>query len=466
MDSIFQKKLKKVFSPNSIAVIGASDSFEKLGYHVMKSLVLGGYRGCLYPVNPASERIWGLKAHRSILDIEKEVELAIIVVPAKKSLDVLFECGKKKVMGAVIISAGYKETEGDEGKYLEERMRELSEGLEIPIVGPNTFGFVNVTDKVNASFTYEFSLIKEGGTTIISQSGGFCHLIGFLAIEERMGVAKLVGLGNRVNLDFHHTVRYFLEEDSATKALVLYIEGMDEPRKLFNAISQSKAKKPIIAYKSAKNVKRDVASKFHTGSLAGNYKIWKGAFRQFGILEVADSEELIDIAKALEACPSMRGERVAVLSGQAGPGIIAADVLEKEGLKLANFSEVTQRKIDELLPPLAIRTNPVDMGPAWYSPKTILSILKVASDDENTDGILFLNMFASANLKLVKEMVRILRDLEPFNKPVIACLCAPPGIWDEEIKEIDGQKGIVVVPTPERAARTLANLYRIGSTGR
>ncbi len=458
---MYYEKLNRLFSPNAIAVIGASDSFDKLGYHVMKSLVKGNCRQPIYPVNPNAQTIWGIKAYPSIMDISDPVDLAVIVVPARRVPEALKECGKKGINGVVIITAGYKEIEGEEGKILEDEIKSIAEAFEIPIIGPNTFGFVNITDGVNASFTYEFSLIKNGGVTLISQSGGFCHLCGFLAMEERMGMAKLMSLGNRVNVDFPEAVKYFLEEDEATKVIALYIEGIENPRALFETIKSAKKKKPVIAYKAGRSEKGDAASRFHTGTLAGNYRIWKGALRQAGILEVNSSEELIDTAKVLDICPFMKESRVAVLSSQAGPGMIASDTIESLGLKLSTFSDKTQENINHLLPPFAIRTNPVDMGPAWYSPETILNILKVVAEDENTDGIIFIAIFASANLNLLADMEKIIKDMEPFNKPVIACFNAPHGVWDDNIKHIDGKKGIAIIHTPERAARAMANLYKI-----
>lgn len=455
------EKLKKLFSPASIAVIGASDSFDKLGYHVMKSLVKGNYNLPIYPVNPNSQTIWGIKAYPSLTEIPYPIDLAVIVVPAQKVPGVLKECGKKKVSGIVLITAGYKEIEGEEGIVLEDEIKRIAEEFKIPIIGPNTFGFVNLTDSVNASFTYEFSQIKKGGVTLISQSGGFCHLCGFLAMEERMGMAKLMSLGNRVNVDFPEAVRFFMEEDHETHVIALYIEGIDEPKRLFNVIQSVKNKKPVIAYKAGRSEKGDAASRFHTGSLAGNYKIWQGALRQANIFEVNSSEELIDTAKALDICIPMKGNRVAVLSSQAGPGMIAADALEAYGMVLSQFSQETQEKINTLLPPVAIRTNPVDMGPAWYSPETILNILKVAAEDQNTDGIIFIAIFASANLYITRDMVKIMEGMEPFKKPVIACFNAPHNVWDEEIKKLDGNKGLVVIHTPERAAKAIANLWKI-----
>lgn len=456
---LINERLKRLFSPTSVAVVGASDSFDKLGYHVMKSLVKGNYKGAIYPVHPRAESLWGIKSYPSLNHIPGGIDLVVIVVPAPFVPGILHECGKKMVKGVVLITAGYKEIEDAQGTDNEDEIKEIANLYGIPIIGPNTFGFVNLTDGVNASFTYEFSLIKRGGVTLLSQSGGFCHLCGFLAMEERMGMAKLMSLGNRVNIDFPEAVRYFCEEDNATKVIALYIEGLNEPRLLFETVRQVGHKKPIIAYKAGKSEKSDSASRFHTGSLAGNYQIWKGALRQAHILEVTSAEELIDTAKTLDICATLKGPRVAVLSGQAGPGIIAADALEGKGLRLAHFSSTTQAKINQLLPPVAIRTNPVDMGPAWYSPETMLAILKAVLEDEGTDGVIFIAMFASANLNLTKDMEKLIEDIEPFEKPVVACFTAPYGVWDDEIRRMDGKKGVAIIHTPERAAKAMANLW-------
>lgn len=457
---MMNEKLKKLFSPDSVAVIGASDSFDKLGYHVMKSLVKGNYRGAIYPVNPKAEKLWDIRTYPSLKDIPGEVDLAVIVVPASAVSGMLHECGQKMVKGVVLITAGYKEIEDSQGEVLEREIKEIAKQYEIPIIGPNTFGFVNMTDGVNASFTYEFSLIKRGGVTLISQSGGFCHLCGFLAMEERMGMAKLMSLGNRVNVDFPEALRHFVEEDDPTKVIALYIEGLDEPRDLLETARSMGGRKPIIAYKAGKSEKGDSASRFHTGSLAGSYEIWKGALRQTHILEVTSAEELIDTAKVLDVCAPIKGNRIAVLSGQAGPGMIAADALEDAGLRLAGFTARTQERINDLLPPVAIRTNPVDMGPAWYSPQTMLDILKVTLEDEGVDGVIFIAMFASANLEVTKTMEELMRDIEPFKKPVVACFTAPAGVWDEDIQRMDGEKGVAVIHTPERAAKAVGNLWK------
>ncbi len=455
-----RERLKDLFSPRSVAVIGASNNPGKLGYHVMKSLVEGGYSGKIYPINPKREEIWKIKSYPSLKEVPHTVNLAIITVPAALVPSVLEECGEKEVDGVVVITAGFREIEASEGAELQERMKRIAERWELPIIGPNTFGFVNLPFGINATFTPEFSRMEKGGVALVSQSGGFCHLSGFLAIKQRVGFSKMVGLGNRANIDFPEMMEY-LAGDPDTKVIALYIEGIDEPRRLMEAARKLKGKKFVLAYKAGRSKKGNDASRFHTGSLAGNYRIWQGALRQAGILEVNSTEELLDTAKVLSSSPLPQGRRIAVLSSQAGPGLIASDMVESEGLELARFSPQTQKRINDILPPLAIRSNPVDTGPAWYDPRAIVKVLEAVLDDEGTDGILFLNMFASANLKVAQGVREYMEKREGLRKPVIACFAFPPGVWDEEVRRMDGRKGFVVLPTPERAAKSMANLWRM-----
>jgi len=372
---------------------------------------------------------------------------------------VLEECGRKGVKGVVLITAGFRELEDPTGAALQEEIRQMAAKWSLPIIGPNTFGFVNLPFSLNASFTSELSLLEKGGVALVSQSGGFSHLCGFCSVDQKVGFSKIVGLGNRCNVDFPDIVDY-LANDPDTRVIALYIEGMDNPRRLMEAAKN--VRKPIIAYKAGRSERGDDASRFHTGSLAGDYRVYQGAFRQAGILQLGDTEELLDAAKALDNLPPLKGNRVAVLSSQAGPGMIACDAAEAQGLTLPSFTPSTQDRINQLLPPLAIRTNPVDMGPAWYSPEAIVGIVAAVGGADNIDGIIFLATYASANLGLVKTMRDYLKDGRSprLEKPLIACFAAPPGIWWEDIRAMD-KEGLVVLPTPERAARAMGALWHV-----
>lgn len=445
------------FNPRSIAVVGASDNPGKLGAHVMRSLTEGRYPGKVFPVNPGKVEILGIKTYPSLLLIPDSVDLSIIVLPAEQVPKTIKECGEKGIPGIILITAGFKEIEDRRGEALQQEIAEVAGQFGIQIIGPNTFGLVNLHLPLNASFTPEFSRVEKGGVSLISQSGGMSHLMAFLAMRHQVGMSKIIGLGNRCNVDFADMVEY-LAQDLQTKVIAIYLEGIDQPRRLIEAAERVKGSKPIIAYKVGRSVTSDKASQFHTGSLAGKHPVYQGAFRQAGILSVESAEELLDTAKALALSPVPEGSRVAVLSGQAGPGMAACDVCENEGLSLPPFSSDTQKRIEALLPPLAIRTNPVDMGPAWYDSAAIKGIVQAVLEDENIDAIILCIMFASANRGAVEGLSDLLLR-KGRKKPVIGCISSPVGIWEEEIKRLEGS-GIPNYPTPERAAKTLVNLVR------
>ena len=444
-----------IFNPRAVAVIGASDNPGKLGSHVMRSLIEGGYPGKIFPVNPGRNEIMGIRTYPSLLKVPETVDLSIIVLPAEQVPKIITECKEKGVKGIVLITAGFKEIEDKRGEILQREITELANQFGIKIIGPNTFGIVNLHLPLNASFTPEFSRVKKGGISFVSQSGGMSHLMAFLSMRNQIGMSKIIGLGNRCNVDFAEMVE-FLIEDSQTKVIAMYLEGIDHPRRLVEVAKRIASKKPIVAYKVGRSHTSDSASQFHTGSLAGKHEIYQGAFRQAGILTVRSSEELLDAAKALAMSSLPAGKNVAVLSGQAGPGMAACDICETEGLSLPSFSAGTQKRIEELLPPLAIRTNPVDMGPAWYDSEAIKGIVDAVLEDPNIDAIILCIMFASANRAAVGTLSDLLLERKK-NKPVICCISSPAGIWDDEIKLLEGS-GIPNYPTPERAAKTLANL--------
>jgi acetyl-CoA synthetase (ADP-forming) len=449
--------MEAIFNPRSVAVVGASDNPGKLGSHVMKSLTQGGYPGKIFPINPGKDEILGIKTYPSLLHVPEEVDLSIIVLPAEQVPKMIKECKEKGIHGIILITAGFKEIEDKRGEALQREITDLADQFGIKIIGPNTFGVVNLHLPLNASFTPEFSWVEKGGISFVSQSGGMSHLMAFLSMRSQVGFSKIIGLGNRCNVDFADMVEY-LNEDPETKVIAMYLEGIDHPRRLMEVAERTKGEKPIIAYKVGRSLTSDMASQFHTGSLAGKHKIYEGAFKQAGVLTVESSEELLDVAKALAICPLPEGNNVAVLSGQAGPGMAASDVCEKEGLSLSPFSSEVQKRIEELLPPLAIRTNPVDMGPAWYDSGAIKGIVQAVLEDRNIDAIILCIMFASANRAAVGTLSDLLLQ-RGKDKPVICCISSPAGIWDEEIKRLE-QSGIPNYPTPERAAKTLANLLR------
>lgn len=452
-----RENLSRLLCPAGVAVIGASRNPGKLGYHVMKSLTEGGFKGGVFPINPKERELFGIRAYPSLLDVPQDIDLAVVVLPAQAVPGIIQQCAAKGVRGIVLITAGFNEIEDEQGAQLQEEIASLADEAGMPIVGPNTFGMVNLHEDLNASFTPEFSQVKKGGISLISQSGGMAHIVAFLALEQNVGFSKIIGVGNRCNLGFADLLEY-LAEDETTKVIAMYMEGVDSPHRLMEVARKVRGQKPVLVYKVGRSEVSDKASKFHTGSLAGQYEVYQGAFKQTGMLAVRSLEELLDTAKALDSCPLPQGNRVAVLSGQAGPGMAACDVCEERGLALATFSDTTQRRIEKALPPLALRSNPVDVGPAWYSPEAIGEVADAALADVNVDGVVLCIAYASANVGAVESLSTVLRDWAG-KKPIVSCLSAPGEIWREGIEALE-EAGVPNYPTPERAAAALGDLWR------
>jgi acyl-CoA synthetase (NDP forming) len=454
----FFHNLERLFNPNAVAVVGASDNPGKLGFHVMKSLTAGQFQGSIVPVNPGAEAIMGLKAYPSLAHFQGDVDLAVVVLPAGMVPGIFEQCIQKGIKGIVLITAGFREIDDPRGAELQSALARLANEAEIPVIGPNTFGMVNLPLSLNASFTPEFSRLHRGRISLVSQSGGISHLMAFMAMGQDWGMSKIVGLGNRLNVDFPEMFTY-LSSDPETGVIALYLEGLDDPRRLMEAARSLRGKKRTVAYKTGSALTGDRASLSHTGSMAGRHEVYDGALRQAGILPVKSSEALLDTARALAMCPLPKGPRIAVLSGQAGPGMAACDLCEAEGMKIAGFHPETQRVINELLPPLAMRTNPVDMGPAWYNASAIEGVIRVVMEDDHVDGILVLMMFASANRSAPAGISPLLLEWKQ-KKPVVSCLAAPPGIWEEEIRTLESGGAVLNCPTPERAAAVMVSLWK------
>ncbi|MCX8176206.1 MAG: CoA-binding protein, partial [Candidatus Bathyarchaeota archaeon] len=408
---------RKLFYPKSVAVIGASNNPLKMGFQCVKSLVESGFQGKIYPVNPTIDKILNLKCYPSILSIPDNVELAIITIPVTGILQAFKECALKGVGGAVIITGGFKETGREEGLKLQEELKRIADDAGIKVIGPNTFGMVNLHANLNASFTIPFSYLKRGRVAIVGQSGGVCHILAFRLHDEEIGFSKIVGVGNRCNVEFADLLEY-LSEDPETEVIALYVEGVEDARRLIEVAKDVVKKKPIIVYKvGVEESGKAVYS--HTGSLAGKSEIYSSAFKQAGMVPVEDCVEFVDTIKAFCLQKPPKGKKFAVVSKEAGPSIITIDTCVKGGLTLAGFSEKTIRKIEEVVPPYTIRSNPVDLAFILADYEKHVKVLKLVLSDENVNSMIYINIY-NPDLKLpVEEISRLAKEND---KTVVACL--------------------------------------------
>jgi len=447
-----------LFHPRSVAVIGASANPLKMGYQCVLSLRGSFFPGPVYPVHPQEKEILGLKVFAEVDQIPGPVDLAILVVPAAEIFHALKACQKKGVRGIIMITAGFRETDDPKGEQLEKELSAFANGHGMKIIGPNTFGMTNVHAKLNASFTPLFSRLKPGPISVISQSGGVSHLIAYQALDERVGLGKVIGLGNRCNVDFANLLPY-LTGDEETGCIILFVEGQDDPRVLLSEIRKTVPHKPVVAMKAGQSAASARAARSHTGSLAGRYEIFEAALRQAGAIVSQDPGELLDIAKILTILEPAKGKNVAVMSFQAGPGILLTDAVARNGLSMAVLSKKTQERINRILPPLTIRTNPVDMAFA-RNEQAFEDTVRCLLDDRNVNAlIVFLLHHPFMTPKRIAGP--LLRQKQKSTKPILLCANSPRGFIEDEVADLES-RGIPVYPLPERAVRALKGFFKYG----
>jgi len=453
--------LYPIFYPESVAVVGASNQFRKSGFFCMESIISRGkYRGKIYPINHSASEVFGLKSYPTISDVPDKIDLALITVPAQAVPGVIEECGKCNVKGAVIITAGFKEVESETGKQLQNDIIKKANHYGIKIIGPNTFGVINPLADLNASFTSMLSDIKQGDIAFISQSGGMCHFFSYITMDDKIGLSKVMGLGNRCNVEFVDLLK-FLEKEDATKVIALYLEGIDNPRGLYETAREIAKNKPVVAYKGGAAKGMEHLTRSHTGTLAGSFEIYSGMFRQAGIALAESSTELFDIAKIFSLARPPKSKNIAVCSPIAGPGIVMADTLIKNRMNITKFTDQTNARLTKLLPPYTFRYNPVDM-PFAQDIETISAVIDCVLADKNVDSLGFIMCQQEMFTPLCSGIAHALVGAKnKYKKPVAVAMIAQAYKFHSERSYLQNNS-IPVYPTSERAARALAALAEYG----
>ena len=455
--------LNAIFNPSSIVIVGASDKPRKLGSLTLRALQASGYEGTIFLVHPSLTKIDEQKVYPRIQDIPDSIDLALIAVQSPQVPDVLSDCAEKGIHGAVVYSAGFKEL-GELGQALEEHIAQTANDAKIGVIGPNCLGIGNIPLKLNATFFPYPSPIPAGKVSMISQSGGVAGLMHYSAVDAQLGVAKYASIGNRVNLDFADFLEYF-NKDPDTEIICLFIEGTEDARRLMNVASQVTRSKPVLAYKVGTTPAAQRATKSHTGSLAGRGELYSSAFRQAGILEVGGISELIDTAKAISILPQLpKGNRVALVTHTLGPTIIAAQILETQGIELPLPNQATIEGIQkamELPIPIPI-DNPIDLlALGWARPDIFAEALRLAAIGNQYDA--FLTVFSpnfQEDIGGGTPTEGLLEVTKTSGKPIIAVLNSPISHPPPE-KAVLETGGIPVFSSPARGALALANIIRL-----
>jgi acetyl coenzyme A synthetase (ADP forming)-like protein len=442
-----------LFNPSSIAVIGASSTKGKLGNSVVKNLIDSGYSGRIYPINPKGGKILNLRAYRNIGDISGDIDVAVIVIPAKFVLSAVEECGEKGIKALVIITAGFKEI-GHEGKEMEKEIVKVANKYDMVVQGPNCLGIINTSKPYNASFSA--GTPPKGSIAFASQSGALMTGILDWSLMERIGFSKFVSLGNKAQLDEADFVEAF-GNDPDSSFILLYIESVVDGRKFMNACRKVAKNKPIFVVKSGVSAAGARAASSHTGSLAGSDTAYDVAFKQSGVSRANNMAELFDVANVYDDMHLPAGNRVAIITNAGGPGIITTDACEANGLEIAQLSSNTISFLKENLPPAASVYNPIDaLGTA--QPEEYRLCIEAALRDENVDSILVLLTPQAMTQEAETAQVVVEAHEKYPNKPIIAVFMGGNSMVYPRIILTEGH--IPVFDFPERAVFALAELYK------
>ena len=446
--------LDKIFNPQSVAIIGASDVEGSVGYAIVKNFTQLGYTGKVYFVNIRKPEILGIKTYQTVDQISEPVDLAIIATPAKTVPDVMEECGRAHVKGVIIVSAGFKET-GPQGKLLEERILEAARKYDIRVIGPNCIGIIRPRTNLNATFLDKMP--KPGKIAFLSQSGALGSAILDWAIHENIGFSNFVSVGSMIDVDFGDLIDYF-GNDPKTKSILMYVEGITEARKFMSAARHFARTKPIIVVKSGKFSESAKAAASHTGSLSGEDDIYEAAFKRAGIVRVDEIADLFNAAEVLGTQPLPKGNRLAVITNAGGPGVMATDSLIAQGGQLAALSKKTLDTLNAALPPFWSKGNPIDVLGDARSDRYKAAV-EACLNDENIDGILvvFTQQAVSESVEIAKDIVELVRSKTYQNKTILTSFMGFGAV--QEANTILNANNIPTYSTPEQAIRTYMAMY-------
>ncbi len=376
---------KEFFCPDSVAVIGAAREEGKVGRIIFDNIINSGFKGKVFPINPKARDINGHKCYSSIRDVPQDIQLAVIVIPAKYISRTLEECSGKGIKNAIVVSAGFKET-GINGAKREKRLIEKAMGYGIRILGPNCLGMIDSQCPINASFSA--NMPSKGKIGFISQSGALLTAVLDWAKESKIGFSKIVSLGNKADISENGIFEAWAD-DPNTDVITAYIEGVVNGRDFIRISSRVSKKKPVIIIKSGNTDAGARAVSSHTGTLAGSSKAYDAAFKQSGIIRANTIKELFNYGRAFSYQPLPEGKRVAIITNAGGPGIMATDACEINGLQLSSLHDETIEKLKDFLPAAANLYNPVDVLGDALSDRYKKTI-EIVIEDSNVDAVLVL----------------------------------------------------------------------------
>ena len=441
-------ELENFFNPGSVAIVGASRQKSKVGHELLASMIKGGYKGKIFPVNPKADTIEGLKCHADLASIGEVPDLVIVIVPAFVVPAVMRQCARIGAKSVIVITAGFREV-GKEGRELERQVIQIAKQAGIRVIGPNCLGVIVPASRLNASFGGDLPAV--GATGYLSQSGALLAAILDMANAAGIGFSKLVSIGNKADVDELDVIKA-LASDRDTRVIAGYLESITNGNAFVNQAERISHDKPILLMKSGGTEAGARAASSHTGSLAGSEVAYECMFARAGIIRCDSIREQFEFAQAFANQPLPAGPRVAVITNAGGPGIMATDAIEREGLTFAELSDETKDRLASKLPPAANWHNPIDvLGDALADRYEFA--LDVVLDDPNVDVVLVL-LTPQAMTEAVRTAELIVKTAGgKGEKPVLACFLGAGKV--EEGVDILRRGGIPPYDSTQSAVSTI-----------
>ncbi|MFZ5982251.1 MAG: acetate--CoA ligase family protein [Patescibacteria group bacterium] len=444
-------KLYSLLNPKSVAIIGASDQVGKIGNILVKNLIEYRYQGRIFPVNPKYQEIMGLKCFGKITEIQQEIDLVVVAIPAKLVYDAISEASGRS-RNFIVISAGFSET-GTEGKELENKLKELAKSRELNILGPNCLGLLNPALKLNASFSDGMPPV--GQVAFVSQSGALAVALLDQAKERKLGFSKVVSLGNKMQIGENELLE-FLGEDEETKVIGLYLESLEEGNNLLRLVGEVSKLKPVVVLKAGKSQRAKEAMLSHTASLAGEAVLASAALRKAGAIEVETISEFISLLETISKNEKLEKPGAVIVTNAGGPGVLATDAFENSSLSLVSIPEEIQKELKTFLPGASSLGNPIDLlGDALED--RYQKTLEALEKEENVGIILAL--ITPQDQTPVKKIGEALLEFSKKSQKVIV----PVFIGGEKVlavKKFLCESGMSVFDYPEEAIEALDRYYR------
>lgn len=439
--------------PTGVVIVGVSGNTSKLGYGIANNLVNSGFGGEIHFVSQKHGKLFGRQVYSSLMDVPDPVDLAVLIVPAPSICSALEDCKQRGIHAAIVISSGFREV-GEEGAKLEQEMMRIAINSKIRLLGPNCIGLIDTHFPLDTTFLPP-PMPTPGDVAFISQSGAICAAIIDWARGQGFGFSKLISLGNQADIN-ETDMLAAVAEDKNTRVLTLYLESVSNGCKFVETATRISSQKPIIALKVGRFASGQRAAASHTGAMAGDDVAYQAAFKKSGIFRASSSEEMFDWASALACSPLPAGRNMAVLTNAGGPGVIAADALEIEGLSLAELHPETRKKIEGILPSAAGLHNPIDML-ASASPQLYADCLMALIDDVNVNGVLII--LPPPPMYPAEEVAdALIPIIQSSSKPVVIAL-----MGEHLIKTASDHFRKARIPEyrfPERAASALSVLVK------